>query len=207
MIRTVEAPQRTRVIKAAAQLFAARGFHAVSMSDIQEAVQLGRGALYHHIRSKEELLYDIIHEYIADLVEFGLSLSRELDARERVQILGRNLILKIAANKAELSVCFREDHALTGPRREEVVRLHSTYQRIWRDALVDGAEAGVFRPYDPIIWKSLVGMYFHSFRWIKPDGGLSPEDVAARLNELALQALAPPNEIHSLGKPAEATVG
>lgn len=193
MVKMVEAPQRTRVVKAAAQLFAERGFHAVAMSDIQEVVQLGRGALYHHIRSKEDLLYDIVREYIADLVEFGLSLSRDLDARERVRILGRHLVSKIVSHKAELTVCFREANSLTGSRQTEVAQLHATYERIWRDVFVDGAETGVFRPYDPIVLKALVGMYFYSFMWIKPNGILSPEDVADRLNEVALRALAPPN--------------
>lgn len=180
---------RGRVLQAAAELFAARGYHAVAIRDIQEASQLGRGALYHHIRSKEDLLYDIVREYIADLAEYGLSLSRDLDARERVRLLGKQLVLKIASHKAELTVCFREASALTGDRHEEVTKLHATYERVWRDVYVDGAEAGVFRPYDSIIWKALMGMYFHSFMWIKPDGVLSPDDVADRMNEIALNTL------------------
>ncbi len=51
-----ERPQKERILKIAAQLFAKRGFHAVGMSDLQDAVKLGRDALYHHIRSKEDLL-------------------------------------------------------------------------------------------------------------------------------------------------------
>ena len=64
-----ELPQRARIVKIAAQLFAQRGYHAVGMSDIQDAVKLGRGALYHHIRSKEDLLYDVTREYITELAD------------------------------------------------------------------------------------------------------------------------------------------
>jgi AcrR family transcriptional regulator len=181
--------QRTRILRASAKLFAEQGYHAVAMTDIQNAVQLGRGALYHHIRSKEDLLYDIVREYIADLADFGGRLSRESDARERLQILGRHLIRKIAAYKAELTVCFREANSLTGPRQAEVVSLHAKYERVWRDLLVDGAEAGVLRPYDPILLKALLGMYFHSFLWIRPDGALNPDAVADKVNELALRML------------------
>jgi AcrR family transcriptional regulator len=191
MNKFADVPQRSRVIRAAAQLFAERGYHAVSMNDIQEAVQLGRGALYHHIRSKEDLLYDIVREYIADLAEFGAQLDRDLDARERIQILGRHLVLKIAAYKAELTVCFREVQSLTGPRQSEVVSLHAKYERVWRDVLVDGAEAGVLRPYDPIVLKALLGMYFHSFLWIRPSGSLSPEAIAEKLNEMGLRLVLP----------------
>jgi Transcriptional regulator len=191
MDKAADVPQRTRVLKAAAALFAERGYHAVAMSDIQEAVQLGRGALYHHIHSKEDLLYDIVREYILDLADFGSQLSRDLDARERIKILGRHLVLKIAAYKSELTVCFREDRSLTGPRKAEILSLHAKYERVWRDVLVDGAEAGVLRAYDPIVLKALLGMYFHSFLWIRPDGTLSPETLAEKINEMALRMLAP----------------
>jgi hypothetical protein len=135
------------------------------------------------------LLYDIMREYIADLANFGQALDRELNARERLCILGRHLISKIASHKAELTVCFREVQSLTGPRQEEVVKLHAAYERVWRDVLVDGAESGVFNPYDPITLKALLGMYFHSFLWIKPNGPLSPDDVADKMNDIALKSL------------------
>lgn len=188
--------QRTRVLKASAQLFAERGYHAVAMTDIQDAVQLGRGALYHHIRSKEGLLYDIVREYIADLADFGAQLSRETDARERIQTLGRHLILKICSHQAELTVCFREVQSLTGSRKSDVVSLHAKYERVWRDVLVDGAEAGVLRPYDPIVLKALLGMYFHSFLWIRirPGSALSPEAIADKINEMALRMVVPAKE-------------
>lgn len=179
-------PQRTRVRRAAAQLFAERGYHAVSMSDIQAAVQLGRGALYHYISSKEDLLYDIMREYIADLVENGSRLSRDVDPRERILRLGQHLILKIAANKAELTVCFREVGSLTGRRQADVASLHAQYEQIWRDTLVDGATAGVMRPYDPIVLKAILGMYFHSFIWLRPSGSLSPEAIAKKLGTITL---------------------
>lgn len=189
MDKHADVPQRTRILRAAAKLFAEQGYHAVAMSDIQSAVQLGRGALYHHIRSKEDLLYDIVREYISDLADFGIRLNRESDARERLQILGRHLIRKIAAYKAELTVCFREANSLTGSRQAEVVSLHAKYERVWRDVLVDGAEAGVFSPYDPIVLKALLGMYFHSFLWIRPEGALNPDSIADKVNGLALRML------------------
>lgn len=187
--------QRARILKTAAQLFAKRGYHAVGMSELQDAVQLGRGALYHHIRSKEDLLYDISREYITDLKSHAETLRDEKDPRERVKRLGRHLLLKIASHQAELTVCFREVQALTDPRRSEVLEIHSAYERTWRDTMIDGADQGHFRPYDPIVLKGVLGMYFYSYLWMRPDGPLGPELIAERFNELALRmlALSPPH--------------
>lgn len=184
-------PQRARILKTAASLFAERGFHGVGMTDLQDAVQLGRGALYHHIRSKNDLLYDIAKEYISDLVDFNEDARRVADPRQRVEAMGTQLLLKIASHQSELTVCFREAQSLAGAQRSEVLGLHASYERSWRDALVEGAESGLFRPYDPIVLKGLLGMYFYSYLWMRPGGKLGPAIIAERFNGLALRMLDP----------------
>jgi len=189
---TSEVPvTRVRILKAAARLFAERGYHAVGMTDLQDAVQLKRGALYHHIRGKEDLLYEIARQYISELVECGSRLMHEVpDPAQRVCDLGRDLILKIASNQSELVVCFREVQSLTQARHTDVMKMHTKYERLWRDTFTEGAEAGHFRPFDPIVLKGLLGMYFYSYLWMKSDGPLGPEVIADRLNELSLRMLA-----------------
>jgi AcrR family transcriptional regulator len=191
-----ESGQRERILKIAARLFAEKGYHAIGMTELGDAVQLGRGALYHHIKSKEDLLYDISREYITDLADYAEHVARlEPDPRKRVVMLGKELVLKIAANQAELTVCFREINSLTEPRHSEVLTLHKQYERAWRDAMVDGADLGIFRPYDPIVLKGVLGMYFYSYLWMRKDGNLSPSHIAERLNELALRMM----DIHGPG--------
>ena len=181
--------QRKKILKTAAKLFALNGYHAVGMTELQEAVQLGRGALYHHIHSKEDLLYDIAREYIADLVSFSVCATAEPDPRERILKLGRHLVMKIASHQAELTVCFREVNCLTDPRHSEVMGLHLAYEKAWREAMMEGAEKGYFRPYDPIVLKGVLGMYFYSYLWIRPDGPLGPDTIADRFNDMALRML------------------
>jgi AcrR family transcriptional regulator len=181
---------RERILKIAARLFAERGYHAIGMTELGDAVQLGRGALYHHIKSKEDLLYDISREYISDLADFAERVVRpESDPQKRVTMLGKQLVQKIASHQAELTVCFREIQSLTEPRHSEVLALHSKYERVWRDTMIDGAELGLFRPYDPIVLKGVLGMYFYSYLWMRTDGRLTPAHIAERLNELALRML------------------
>ncbi|GGH62741.1 TetR family transcriptional regulator [Comamonas phosphati] len=189
-MKTGDLSQRERILKTAAQLFARRGFHAVGMTELQEAVQLGRGALYHHIRSKEELLYDISREYISDLIASATEAGEEQDAREIIQRLGRDLVHKIASHQAELTVCFREVHSLTAERHAEVMDLHVRYEGLWRSAMKKGADQGCFRPYDSILLKGVLGMYFYSYLWLRPGGALGSNVIAERLNELALRMLA-----------------
>ena len=182
--------QRNRILGIAAKLFAEHGYHAISMRDLCDAVGLGRGAVYYHIKSKEDLLYDIAKEYIQDLGDIGSEQARrELDPNLRIAILGRLLVEKIASHQTQLTVCFREVQSLSEPRYSEVMELHSRYEKIWRDTLIDGADQGYFRPYDPIVLKGILGMYFYSYIWMRPQGKLSTKHIAERLNNLALRML------------------
>ena len=186
-----ELPQRERILKIAAQLFARLGYNAVGMSDLQEAVKLGRGALYHHIRSKEDLLFDISREYIRDLAQSALQIrSQVADPVERIDRLGRYLVQKIASHQSELTLCFTEVQSLTEERHAEVMNWHSQYERVWRDTMVDGAETGQISPYDPIVLKGVLGLFLYSYLWMKPDQAHGPEVIADRLNDLAKRMLA-----------------
>lgn len=186
-----ELPPRERILKTAAALFAARGFHGVGMAELGDAVGLGRGALYHHIRSKEDLLYDISRGYIADLAAHAkLVVSADGPPGQRLELLGDYLIQKIANRQAELTVCFREAQSLTGERHDEVMALHAQYEGAWKRLLQEGEQRGVFRPYDPIVLKGLLGMYFYSYLWLRPAGRVGPKAIAERFNSMALKALA-----------------
>lgn len=185
-----ELPQRARIVKIAAQLFAQRGYHAVGMSDIQDAVKLGRGALYHHIRSKEDLLYDVTREYISELADSALRLkAEESDPVARLTRLGSVLVHKVASHQAELTVCFRDVQSLSTERCNEVMGWHSRYEQVWRDTMVEGAEKGLFRPFDALVLKAVLGMYYYCYLWMKPERQDGAAAIAERFNELTLRML------------------
>lgn len=180
---------KERIIKAAAELFADRGYHAVGMTDLQQAVNLGRGSLYHHINSKEELLFDIVKVYIFELSEEAEVARGIKDPVKRLQALGSGLVEKITSHQAELTVCFREVQSLTENRHKEVLGLHAKYEKVWKETFIEGAKSGVFREYDGIVLKGLLGMFYYSYLWIKPGTKLDTKAIADHLNDLSLRML------------------
>jgi len=185
-----EQPQRQRILKIAANLFAEHGYHAVGMTQLGDAVELGRGTLYHYIKSKEDVLYEISRQYISLLAQHGNDvLEREADPKVRLQLLGEHLMNIMVTHQAEVTVCFREMYSLTGPRRDAVLLLHREYENVWRQVLIDGEEKGVFRPFNPVRLKGLLGMYFYSYIWMKPNGSQGPEAIAEVFNDIVLKGV------------------
>jgi AcrR family transcriptional regulator len=56
----VDGSTRERILAAAGELFAARGFHATTVRDIAEAARVNIAAINYHFRAKEELYATVI---------------------------------------------------------------------------------------------------------------------------------------------------
>src|SRR6516225_4389411 len=55
------------IVSAAAKVFRTKGYHAATVRDIADEVGILKGRLYHHFASKEELLYLVVKEPIAQV--------------------------------------------------------------------------------------------------------------------------------------------
>ena len=189
-IRQEDTPQRLRIQSIAAALFAAKGYNAVGVSEIGAVAGLARGALYHHITSKEELLYNITIRYIGDLVESGRTISADVpDPAARLRHLSRHLMEVIGAHLNEMTVCFREVGSLTGERHAMVSRLHGEYQQIWAQTIAEGVASGAFRSLPPVVLKGILGMYFYSFLWLDPAGRHHPEEIGDIFTDLVFRGI------------------
>ena len=180
-----ELPSRDRILKVAAQLFAAKGYHAVGMTELGAAVGLSRGAIYHHIESKQDMLDEICSQYMSRLREQALEVVRDEQAPlARLKRLGEQLVRAIFDNQAELTVCFREIQSLDEPRRTQVLALHAAYEKIWKTVLIEGADAGVFKPYSAIRLKALLGMFYYSYIWLQQDKPETIPSITSMFNEI-----------------------
>lgn len=181
---------KERIFKVAAELFATRGFHATGMADLEKATGLGRGALYYHISSKEELLFEIISRYLRELLSEGEALlATPMSAEARFRRYSGVVMTAIVDHLAELTVCFREIHSVVGERQAELLGLHRQYERIWNDILKIGVAEGVFHTADSLAVKAVLGMHHYSYLWIRPGGHRTPEEIASFFCDLTLPGL------------------
>jgi len=183
---------KERIIRVAALMFAERGYHAVGVNDLCKAVGLSRGALYHHIHSKEAILDEICSSYMAKLGDLARrTVEQECDPEVQLRKLGHDLIDIVARHKPELTVCFREIQSLTGERRERVLGLHAAYENVWMQVLKKGHAAGRFRPYSKHRLKGLLGMHYYSYIWIRSDSPAMVRETAETFHDIVLRAVAP----------------
>lgn len=173
--------QKAFILDEAAKLFAAKGYHATGIADISEAVGLGRGALYHHIRSKEQLLFEISTLHVDELIAASEKLIQDdkLTAADKLRGMGRVLMRNISDNLPSWTVFFREVNSITGECRATVIERRRSYERQWADVIAEGAASGEFRSVDPVIVKGILGMHNYSYLWLTAENDrLTPEELA-----------------------------
>src|SRR5215210_8161628 len=85
--------RRDAIVDTSATVFAQRGYHATGIVELCEVNGLGKGAFYHYIGSKEELLA-AIHDRVMDEVMLGADRVAEAGgpASHQLAMLGEELL-------------------------------------------------------------------------------------------------------------------
>jgi AcrR family transcriptional regulator len=183
--------QKDRIRRAAAALWAGQGYHATGIKELSETVGLGRASLYHHIGSKEELLFEISTLYVAQLVAQAEAVLADETLRpsDKLRCMSRALMRSIVDNLPEWSVFFQETKTLTGTYRDETVRHRARYEALWAELVDQGVAAGDFRPADAIVVKGVLGMHNYSYLWLRGDSRLTAEEIADEFTDVMLRGL------------------
>lgn len=86
----IRAVTKSRLLQAALELFAARGYNATSVDAIAETAGVSAGLLYHHFASKPALLQAIFEQSLADVQATFAAADREPDPADRLPALLRS---------------------------------------------------------------------------------------------------------------------
>ena len=198
-------PRRERltqkaIVAAAADLFARDGFGATSLDDIAARLGATKGALYYHIKNKEDILRHIYLSVLAASEEpLAAIAAAPLPPAEK---LGRAIIhhATVAANRSPaMTVFYREHPHLTGPFAREIVLRKKAYERYFEQIITEGQAAGAFTTAidAKIATFGLLGMCNWLSQWYKADGPFTAEQVAAmfvRMVEQGLLSTAPADD-------------
>jgi AcrR family transcriptional regulator len=141
--------RRTELTRAAARLFAEKGYHGTSVGDLAEALGLQKGSLYAHIESKADLLWEVATDGAAAFHEALDALPNEgTDEGPVVERIRQALRahLRVVAEQLDVATVFvREWRYLEGGRREAFLGERRRYEERFRALFREGRERGELR--------------------------------------------------------------
>ena len=124
--------RREEILAIAAELFAQKGFHGVSIAELGAACGFSGPALYRHFRSKDAVLAEMLVSISDELLTVGRERVRAADSpEEALQALIDWHVTFALDHKALIVVQDRDWSALPLEAREKVRETQRKYVEVW----------------------------------------------------------------------------
>ncbi|MBA4601905.1 TetR/AcrR family transcriptional regulator [Thermoactinomyces mirandus] len=183
--------RREEILKVAGRLFSKKGYHGTTIRDISDACGILSGSLYTHIKTKEDLLYEITDRGAECFLRSIRSIMEsDISATEKLRQAVRAHMRVIEANLEAATVFFQEWKSLSEKRFARIQAKRDQYETMWKEILEQGIRQGEFRDTDEKFARLLllaVGNWV--YQWYRPEGDLSAEEIADRFVDLLLEGL------------------
>lgn len=170
---------RGRLLHEAARLFREKGYERTTVRDLAAAVGIQSGSLFHHFRTKEEILKAVMVETIhLNTALMRVAMEAESTGRGRLRALVRSELESINGQTGEaMAVLVFEWRSLSAPAQQEVLALRDIYEALWLDVLNALAADGVIRADPFVVRRMLTGALSWTVTWYRPRGGMSLDDL------------------------------
>jgi len=189
--------QLREICRAAARVFYEKGYDGASMQDIAAAVSLTKAGLYHHVGSKDRLLFEIMNYGMDILDEMVLQKVKDIDdpAEKLRQTIAGHVDLIVRARDFELTVILHENRSLKGTpqkkidaRKKEYIHfleelVAETQQKSGKKTQVSAHLAAFF----------LLGIINWLYQWYHPEGPVNQADLSRALTDFFFRGLLNPD--------------
>ena len=183
MAQTADSKQKLREIcRLAARVFYEKGYDGASMQDIAKAVGLTKAGLYHHVGSKDRLLFEIMNYGMDILDETVLQKIKGIaDPREKLRqtIIG-HIDLIVRARDLEITVILHENRSLKGALRKKINARKREYIDYLEGLIREVQEQEGSRPQlpTPLAAFALLGMINWLYQWYHTEGPVKQAELA-----------------------------
>ncbi len=139
--------RREQVVEEAARLFLERGYDAASMRELARRLGISLGTLYHHVRSKADLLVEIHDSFIDRLLARleGVA-SSPLSPRDKLREFLAAQMEAIEESQTRVTAFLRERRSLPPEAAARLQPKRDRVDQILEAILREGMERGEFRP-------------------------------------------------------------
>ena len=187
----VGADRVEQVLHRAARLFTTKGYEAASMRDLAAAVEIRPSSLYHHFRSKQQILFAICAGFQRD---FNLEVVPELRAERppdaAIAAAVRKHIEFSNRRWPDVLVNLRERRSLPADQQASINVLRRQYRDAVAAAIERGNREGVFAVPDPKLAAMMIlDMVNGIAQWFKPHDRRDLVRMAERYGEAAVAML------------------
>ncbi|MEO8098139.1 MAG: TetR family transcriptional regulator [Acidobacteriota bacterium] len=183
-----------RVLDTAAELFWEKGYATTTTREIAAKVGIQQASLYHHVASKEELLYQLGASALNQLQnEVEAAVAAVEDPLEKIRVFIRAHLALVLQHQIRHVTLLTGLHGLTEAHRLDIVALRKRYGNLLLAMIRDAQSSGVIRTDIPAdyLYLALLNLLNWTVFWFRPTRELSVEQVADLFGALFLDGAMP----------------
>jgi AcrR family transcriptional regulator len=187
------------VLSAALEEFVAIGYHGATVRGIAKRCGLSVSGIYHYYTSKQQMLVSLMDFTMIDLLARARAAQAEgRDPVERFCLLVENLVL-FHTHRRELGFGGGSEMRSFEPaNRQKIAEMRTVQQRMVDHEVQDAVRHGRFRAdYPHAAARAVVTMCTALPSWWRPDGPLTPEQVAEQYVGVALDMMRSQADAHA----------
>jgi AcrR family transcriptional regulator len=178
---------KRRILTAAAKLFRARGFARSTVRELADAVGILSGSLFHHFKSKDDILFAVMEEVIVDMdTALAAALKTAQTTEDKLRSLIHNQLSFIHGPQGDATaVLVYEWNTLSPEGQSRLLERRRHFFARWQDVLEQAHEQGLIAVEPRVLRQLLHGAAVWTANWYKPGGTISLEDLENSILEMA----------------------
>jgi AcrR family transcriptional regulator len=182
---------KTRIRDVARTMFAARGYEAVSVRDIAEAVGVRPSAIYNHFPGKQALLNDLMNMHMERVLPaMSEALADATGAKELLSVFAMTHLAIHVDFKDDVFLAYYELRSLDDDGRTRFIEQRDQYEDMLRHVLDAGVADGSFQIGDVAVHaRAILAMLTGITIWFRADGKLDRDSVFATYRQAVMQSV------------------
>jgi len=180
---------RGRLLVKAAHLFKKKGYERTTVRDLATEVGIQSGSIFHHFKTKEEILKAVMEEAIRyNTARMVRALEQSDTTKEKLLELIKCELTSITGLTGEaMSVLVYEWRSLTEESQAHILSLRDIYEKLWLDVLNQAKGEGLVSGDTFILRRFLTGALSWTTTWFDERGGMTLDELAEEALLLAVK--------------------
>lgn len=181
-----------QILEVATRLFAQQGFAGTSMQIVSDEVGLLKGSLYYYVKSKEELLFEVLR----DLHQGGVQIVEDVtfgspDPLGELKTYLKRLTIYAGQHRARLSIFLRDFHFVPAEQQKMIIAERDMYEMAAFRLVEEGKAKGLIDASisSKVAAFSSLGATSVTHEWYRPEGPVALEDIGEQVASMIVAGL------------------
>lgn len=188
--------KRDAVLRTAAQIFNEKGFHATSLDEVAERLQISKPTLYYYVKNKDDILFQCVSRGLDMMQEAIRVVGQSGGTAHDKLVAAMRQYAEIATMDFGMCVIRVGEDPLPPESRSALRKMKGAIDFEFRELIRQGIAEGSMTDCDPRMAAfAIAGALSWIGRWYRPDGGQTPRQIADQFIKLIESGLCTPHAV------------